>query len=173
MAGIACVAALATATGACSNRADDQPATAAVGSPPTTTTPATSPSTAPATQPTAALTVTIADLRNRKGRLLFGVFRSAEGFPSTEKNAVYWEVRDASAESLTFTAALPPGRYAASVLHDENKNGDMDKNLIGIPKEGYGVTNNPKPKTRAATFQEATIELPAEGAARTISVQYF
>jgi uncharacterized protein (DUF2141 family) len=59
------------------------------------------------------------------------------------------------------------------VLHDENRSGDMDTGLAGIPLEGYGVTNNPKPAFRKATFQEATFALPPEGAELTINLQYF
>jgi uncharacterized protein (DUF2141 family) len=130
--------------------------------------------TPPASQRAGApLTVTIKDLRNQKGRLIFGVFKTAEGFPNVEKKSVYWEVKDADVSGVTFTAHLPPGRYAASVLHDENRSGDMDRGVAGIPLEGYGVTNNPKPRLRAATFNEATFTLPPEGAEMTISVQYF
>jgi len=136
------------------------------------------PATAPATLPASAasgpvLTVTVKDLRNRKGNLIFGVFRSSAGFPNVEKKSVYWEVKKVDAAGVTFTAHLPPGRYAASVLHDENRSGDMDRNLVGVPTEGYGVTNNPKPPLRAATFEEAAFDLPPEGAEMTISVQYF
>jgi len=49
----------------------------------------------------------------------------------------------------------------------------MDKGLGGIPLEGYGVTNNPKPRFRKATFAEATFTLPPDGADLTIAVQYF
>jgi uncharacterized protein (DUF2141 family) len=115
----------------------------------------------------------VTDLRNHKGQLIFGVFKSASGFPNQSKHAVNWQTRDANADTVEFTADLPPGVYAASVLHDENRSGDMDKNALGIPMEGYGVTNNPKPKLRAATFGEATFTLPPEGATLTISVQYF
>jgi uncharacterized protein (DUF2141 family) len=141
--------------------------------------PATSPvtasaSTAPTSQhDTAPLTVTITDLRSRKGQLVFGVFRTHDGFPNVEKKSIYWEVKDADATELTFTTRLPPGRYAASVLHDENRSGDMDRGVAGIPLEGYGVTNNPKPRLRAATFKEATFTLTPEGAELTISLQYF
>ena len=76
-------------------------------------------------------------------------------------------------DEIVFAAELPPGDYAATVLHDENKNNSMDTNLIGIPTEGYGVTNNPKPRFRAAKFKEAIFNLPAGGAEMTISVQYF
>ena len=128
----------------------------------------------PATQESlATLTVTVKDLRNHKGQLIFGVFRSAAGFPNVEKNSVFWETREADADAVTFTAHLPPGRYGASVLHDENRSGDMNRGFANIPTEGYGVTNNPKPALRAATFDEAAFDLPASGKSMTISVQYF
>src|SRR4029453_7026261 len=101
-----------------------------------------------------------------KGPIILGWFWPAAGFPKDASKAAAWQVRDVDGDSMTFTAALPPGVYAASVLHDENRSGDMDVGLAGIPKEGYGVTNNPKPTFRAATFQEATFTLPPEGAAK-------
>ena len=136
--------------------------------------PATRPATRPSTGPAlATLTVTVKDLRNHQGQLIFGVFRSAAGFPNVESKSVYWETREAGADAVTFTAALPPGRYGASVLHDENRSGEMNRNFANIPTEGYGVTNNPKPAFRAATFDEAAFDLPASGRSMTISVQYF
>lgn len=159
------------AAGACAvmwPRRKGEPA-AAVPHTSTAPSPATSPTSAPAGAP---LSVTVADLRNKKGVLIFGVFKQADGFPNKEKKSVYWEVRDANASDLTFTCRLPPGKYAASVLHDENRSGEMDRGIGGLPLEGYGVTNNPKPKMRAATFNEATFDLPAEGKLLTISVQY-
>ena len=59
------------------------------------------------------------------------------------------------------------------MLHDENRTGDIDRGVAGIPLEGYGVTNNPKPRLRAANFKEATFTLPPDGTTMTISVQYF
>ena len=128
---------------------------------------------APTPDAKAKLTVTVTDLRNHNGQIVFGVFKSADGFPTDQEKAVDWQVKPADADSVTFTAMLPPGEYGASVLHDENKNGKMDKNFVGIPLEGYGVTNNPKPPLRAATFDEARFKLPPDGANLTISLQYF
>lgn len=127
----------------------------------------------PATQPLATLKVTITDLRNDKGNLIYGVFKADDGFPTDDKKSVNWQVRPTKDGNKTFTCQLPPGTYAASVLHDENVSGNMDTGAFGIPKEGYGVTNNPKPRFRKATFQEATFELTKDGAEMTISVQYF
>ena len=151
-------------------RSRHQPASSSPTPAATTTSAATNPTTAPSG---ALLTVTITDVRNRKGDLIFGVFTQADGFPNVKGKSVYWEVKPADADRVTFTTRLPPGRYAAGVLHDENRNGDMDKNLAGIPTEGYGVTNNPKPRFRKATFEEATFTLPPEGMETTIGVQYF
>ena len=167
-------------TGCGSGRTNSSPATSA--SPATTASsasdapaqPSSRPASQPASKPTlATLTVTIKGLRNHKGQLIFGVFRSAEGFPNTQSKSVYWETKEADADAVTFTAHLPPGRYGASVLHDENRSGEMNRNFANVPTEGYGVTNNPKPAFRAATFNEAAFDLPAAGREMTISVQYF
>jgi uncharacterized protein (DUF2141 family) len=167
---LAIPAVLLLTAGAC---AVTWPRRKAVTTPVAATRPAPVATTSPATVPAdPTLSVTIKDLRNRKGQLIFGVFSQAEGFPNVEKKSVYWEVRDASSNDLTFVAHLPPGKYAASVLHDENRSGEMDRGFGGLPLEGYGVTNNPKPKRRAATFNEATFTLPPEGKELTISVQY-
>jgi uncharacterized protein (DUF2141 family) len=132
------------------------------------------PATSPATrQSLAHLTVRVTGLRNHKGQLIFGVFTSANGFPNVERKSVNWQVKDPDADSVNFEADLPPGVYGASVLHDENRNNQMDRNVAGIPEEGYGVTNNPRPALRAARFDEATFTLPPEGKVMTIGVQYF
>lgn len=122
--------------------------------------------------PAATLTVRVTDLRNHKGDLIFGVFKSEAGFPSEKDRSVNWQVKPAGS-NVVFTAMLAPGKYAASVLHDENRNGRMDRDAVGIPLEGYGVTNNPKPAFRAAHFEEARFDLPPGGAHFTISIQYF
>src|SRR5690242_21930142 len=101
----------------------------------------------PGQAPEAVLTVKVADLRNHKGDLIFGVFKTADGFPNVKEKSVNWQVKPAG-DSVVFTAKLPVGKYGASVLHDENRNGQMDRDSIGIPVEGYGVTNNPKPAMR-------------------------
>ncbi len=127
----------------------------------------------PTSQPTATLKVTITDLRNDKGQLIYAVFKSADGFPNDEKKSVEWEIRETKDGNKVFTCQLPPGKYGATVLHDENNSNDMDTGAFGVPKEGYGVTNNPKPRMRQATFKDATFELTTDGAEMTISVQYF
>src|ERR1700733_5099519 len=81
---------------------------------------------APTSQPSAQLTIKVTDLRNHKGQLIFGVFAAAEGFPTIREKSVNWQIKAADADSVTFIVNLSPGKYAASVLHDEKSNGKMD-----------------------------------------------
>ncbi|MFC2104054.1 DUF2141 domain-containing protein [Bacteroidota bacterium] len=45
-------------------------------------------------------------------------------------------------ECTIFLENVEAGKYALSYYHDENLNDKLDKNLLGIPKEGYGFSNN-------------------------------
>jgi uncharacterized protein (DUF2141 family) len=54
---------------------------------------------------------------------------------------------------------VPHGLHAVSVRHDEHNSGKLEKNLVGIPTEGYGGSNNPEPKLRAPTLDEAKLSL--------------
>ena len=65
---------------------------------------------------------------------------------------------------------LPAGDYALQVIHDENDNGDLDKNLLGIPSEDYGFSRNPK-AWRRATFDEAKFDLAADGSEITVQLR--
>jgi uncharacterized protein (DUF2141 family) len=106
----------------------------------------------------ATLTVRVIGARNAKGKIRVAVFRSAEGFPGDTSKAIRLENAPIDPQTLSSQVVfsdLPAGQYALSVFHDENMNEKLDKNLMGIPKEGYGASNNPARKMRAPTFEEA------------------
>lgn len=50
---------------------------------------------------------------------------------------------------------IPEGEYAVAAFHDQNGNGEADRNLVGIPKEAYGFSNNVKVVFRAPKWDEA------------------
>ena len=92
------------------------------------------------------LLVKIENLKSEKGHILYIVFNQKEGFPDKADASVKQgkvpvsELKDNSFELKD----LPPGKYALSVIHDENDNDKLDTNFLGIPKEGFGFSNNPK-----------------------------
>ena len=121
----------------------------------------------------ARLGVSVRDVRNDTGHLRLGVFDRDDGFPRSREGAILWRSIPAATESPTFELTLPPGKYAIVILHDENGNKRHDRNWLGVPVEGYGVSNNPKPKLRAATYEEAVFTLPEEGRDVEVSIQYW
>ena len=91
------------------------------------------------------------------------VFDSADAWNGKAK-AIAQQAQSASAASVEFSFAdLPSGTYAVSVMHDENGNGSLDSNFLGMPVEGYGFSNDPR-VMRKATFEEAAFAVGAEGA---------
>jgi uncharacterized protein (DUF2141 family)/uncharacterized membrane protein len=119
------------------------------------------------------LIVTIRGLRSDVGRVRLAVFNRAAGFPedgSVAFRAVATGIRDGQAE-VRFDD-LPPADYAVSMYHDENDDAKLNKRLFGIPKEGYGVSNNVVHARRAPTFEEARFRLNGTSHAITIGVHY-
>ena len=37
---------------------------------------------------------------------------------------------------------VKPGEYAVAVMHDEDKNGELNTSMVGRPQEGWGVSKN-------------------------------
>ena len=115
-------------------------------------------------QSTTALTIRVVGIRNGKGKIGIALFQNADGFPDNTSNALRQQSVNIDPTTLSAQVVfsdVPQGSYAVSVLHDENLNGKLDKNFVGIPKEGYGASNNPAKKRRAPTFDEAKFSLNA------------
>jgi uncharacterized protein (DUF2141 family) len=106
--------------------------------------------------------VDVDGLHSNRGQVLCSLFSSAADFPKKADRAVAHaqsEISDKHA-SCEFQN-VSPGIYAVSVFHDENSNGKLDTNFMGIPREGVGASNNAKgrfgpPKFSAAAFQHAS-----------------
>lgn len=56
---------------------------------------------------------------------------------------------------------VPPGTYAISFMHDENGNGDMDNNLLGMPKEPWGMSRDAPARFGPPSFEDASFLHPA------------
>ncbi len=67
---------------------------------------------------------------------------------------------------------IPPGTYALAVVHDENMNGKLDSNWLGIPKEGYGFSNDVKAVHGAPSFSDASFPYDGQNLNFTISLHY-
>ena len=103
------------------------------------------------------LQVTVKNIKNTKGDIIVGIFDSDEKFL---KEPIAGRTAEATGDSVTVVFEnLKPGKYAVSVLHDANKNKDLDKNKLGIPKEGFGFSNNVTGAMGPPSFERALIDL--------------
>ncbi|MEM6995575.1 MAG: DUF2141 domain-containing protein [Myxococcota bacterium] len=100
--------------------------------------------------------VKVEKLKNVDGQLLVMVFDSAAGFPTKPDNAMrVLEMKIKSTNPTVRVPDLPPGTYAVVVVHDENGNGELDKSIIGMPKEGVGASQRAKPRMGPPKFRDA------------------
>ena len=67
---------------------------------------------------------------------------------------------------------IPPGTYAMAVVHDENMNGKLDTNWMGIPTEGYGFSNDAKALLGAASFSAASFLYDGRNIDLTMRLNY-
>jgi uncharacterized protein (DUF2141 family) len=106
------------------------------------------------------LQVTVTNIKGVKGNIMVGIFDSDEKFLKEPLDA---RMAKANGDSITVVFEnLKPGKYAVSVLHDANKNKDLDKNKLGIPREGFGFSNNVTGAMGPPSFQRAIIDLSPE-----------
>mgnify|MGYP006302358167 CR=1 FL=1 len=119
------------------------------------------------------LVVVIQGIRNQSGALRVCLFNEEEGFPSKAERALFIKNLPISADRMELTfPGLAPGRYAVSVLHDENEDGKMSFSWIGFPKEGYACSNDAKGVLGPPQFEKASFELDFPRTTQVLTMRY-
>lgn len=104
---------------------------------------------------TAELDVAIGGLRNQRGAVMLCLTRrGARQFLDCAHDParVTRIVPSAAAGDIRMTG-LAPGDYALLVIHDENRNGRLDK-TFGLPREGFGFSRNPAMRMGPPHYQD-------------------
>jgi uncharacterized protein (DUF2141 family) len=87
------------------------------------------------------ITVTVENIKSNDGKVLIGLhnsetFMRADGLDNVESTI------ENNKATLVFKN-VKPGEYALLAMHDENENYMMDFEASGMPKESFGLSNNP------------------------------
>ncbi|MBD0266233.1 MAG: DUF2141 domain-containing protein [Tolypothrix sp. Co-bin9] len=108
------------------------------------------------------LTVVINGIKHQQGQICLGIYPNEKGFPLSTKNVVKSACKPITGTSLKeqFTG-LKPGNYAVAVVDDQNGDRKLNKDFFGIPKEGFGISNNPTVSitTGSPKFSKASFSL--------------
>lgn len=87
--------------------------------------------------------LTVTNLRNDKGFVLVSLYKEGVGYPDkTEKAFRNGKASITNGKAVLIFTDIPEGQYAIALLHDENNDRKMNKTFLGLPKEGYGFSNN-------------------------------
>jgi len=86
-----------------------------------------------------AITIDISGVSSDKGKLFIALYSDEKDWLKSTDYSTKSLVRNGKA-NVTFES-IPDGEYAISIFHDENDNGEMDSNWLGIPKEAFACSN--------------------------------
>ena len=112
------------------------------------------------------ITVDISGIEKMEGQLAIGLFDKADGFPEISK-AYKGTFLKITKKNIQYTFSdIPSGDYAIAVFHDSNNNGNLDKNFLGIPKEGYAFSKNAMGTFGPPNFGKAKFKLDSTYAAK-------
>lgn len=102
-----------------------------------------------------SLELTITDFDRTGGRVWVGIYTSPADFLDREKaRLVMAEVRDTGPLTITIDSLVPGREYALALFHDEDDNGELNLNWLGLPSEPWAFSGRPKTRLRLPRFGE-------------------
>ena len=115
--------------------------------------------------------VNITNLKSNKGFVLVSLFKEGVGYPDKPEKAFRKAKLSITANNAAVIfSSLPAGSYAIAILHDENDDQKMNKNILGIPREGYGFSNNATAAFGPPRYSKASFRHTA-GTATTLTIK--
>lgn len=120
------------------------------------------------------MTFTIHSIQPKGGQVGCALFKGKDGYPMEPDKAlkrVYAKIENNQATCVF--EGLSAGQYALSVMHDEDGDGELDKNFFGAPAEGWGTSNDAPPRTLGPpTWDKAKIEFDGTTFEQRIRMRY-
>jgi len=121
-----------------------------------------------------SIKVLVVGLHSNDGEVDCALFGSADGFPGdSSKAGRAAKSKIDKGEAVCMFADVVPGDYAVSVFHDENSNGKLDRNFIGMPKEGVGASNDAAGHFGPPKYDDARFSYKGGRSVLAIHVKYF
>ncbi|MBG7628890.1 MAG: DUF2141 domain-containing protein [Bacteroidetes bacterium] len=122
-------------------------------------------------QNTCTLEVVVKGIENTDGQIMVSINNGPDGWPEDNFLEQRFIPTFTAPEFIIVFKDLPYGNYALGLLHDKDENGEMTKNFIGMPKEGFAFSRDYNVVFRAPKYEEANFELNTPEKSITITVQ--
>jgi len=110
----------------------------------------------------APVEVRVAGALGPAGSVRLMVYADAESFLQAPIAKLQASVDEAGVAVFRI-ADLPPGEYAFAAYHDENGDGVLNRNAIGLPKEAFAFSNDVRPRLRRPSFQRTKVSVDGAG----------
>ena len=123
-------------------------------------------------QSTSTVLLEVSSFKNTRGTLTCRLFTKASDFP--DGGGILTVRVPIAGPNTSFTFLnIEPGTYAVAAVHDENSDGKLDKNFVGVPSEGYGVSNNKTYALSAPKWDESIFTIaPSESKTLQVKLRY-
>ena len=120
------------------------------------------------TPPGATVQVSVTNISAWQGFIMVALYDEANwGQTATVRARV-----PVTGDAVAFNLAAPaPGRYAIRMFHDVDSDGAMDANVIGLPTEPIGFSNNAPLQFGPPSFAAAAFDVPASGTVQSIALR--
>jgi uncharacterized protein (DUF2141 family) len=120
----------------------------------------------------ARISVTIQGVHSAQGSVFVGLYATPSKFLNGTQNDAMRRVPASTGPITVVFDNLPAGTYAVGAYHDENGNDHLDTNFLGLPEEGYALSNGVRAVTSKPTFQQAAFTVGDQGAAIGLHIRY-
>lgn len=119
------------------------------------------------------ITVNVQGVRNGNGLMAVTLYPDEPGKFLIKHGSLYTGRFNATAGTTRGCIFLPrPGVYAIAAYHDENASRKIDRSALGLPREGFGFSNNPSTFAGIPAFRSVRLAVPRPGLTTTIRLRY-
>lgn len=117
--------------------------------------------------------ITVSGIRSAKGQVVVSVFKDEKSFDEEIPfKKIPFDKKGLVNGTMVVNVKLDPGTYGLVLVDDENKNGKLEKNFVGVPKEGFGFSNFFMEKLKKPSFHEFKMNIKGDANKAGIRVKY-
>lgn len=122
---------------------------------------------------TASLRVRVTGVRSDAGVVRVQLFDGPDGYPN-EPGKAFKRLASpiTKGQAVVVFEGVGVGTYALFAFHDEDGDGKLLSNFIGMPKEGVGASNNARGRMGPPSFKAASVEVAGGQTSVSFGLRY-